>query len=167
MSEQQGTELLRKIETYRLSEAPKPPAKDFVMMGDPAHGGKYLRMNRPAGLDYWKLVHEIIQEPVEDRDRISLGLTLAPIKIERGRPFSPDARMQAILIEAEKIGHMMMINEAFSPRDIPAGITKELYAGRQWEDIQIMPNMTQHGPNYATERCNTVSAGAVETGNRF
>src|SRR4029077_2846947 len=97
---------------------------------------------------YWKLVHAIIQESVEDRDRVLLGLTLAPIKIERGKPFSPDARMQTILIEAERVGHLMMINEAFSPRDIPAGMEKYLFPGTQWEDIQIMPNMTQHGPNY-------------------
>jgi hypothetical protein len=44
-SEEQGTELLRKTQTYRLSDAANPPAKKFVLMGDPARGGKYLRMN--------------------------------------------------------------------------------------------------------------------------
>jgi hypothetical protein len=78
-SEEQGTELLRRIQTYPLSDAASPGAKNFVLMGDPAHGGLFLRMNRPVGLEYWKLVHELIQEPVEERDRILLGLTLAPI----------------------------------------------------------------------------------------
>jgi hypothetical protein len=149
MTEHQATEILRKIGTYRLSDAANPSAKVFVLMGDPAKGGKAFPMNRPVGLGYWEMVHGIIDgETIEDRDREQLG-TLASIGIERGKPFAPDARMQKILTEAEADGHAMMINEAFSPRYIPDNFTKkEMYPGTQWENIQIMPNMTQEGPNF-------------------
>jgi hypothetical protein len=87
-----GTELLKKIEVYPLSEATNPKPRTVVLMGDPAKGGKEFRMNRPKGLEYWKIVHDIINtETVESRDRINLG-ALAAIGIEAGQPFSPDAR---------------------------------------------------------------------------
>ncbi len=81
MSEKQATDILRKIQTYRLSDAANPPAKDFVLMGDPAKGGKEFRMNRPTGLEYWKMVHAIIDnETIEDRDRITLGTFAANLR---------------------------------------------------------------------------------------
>ena len=148
MSEKQATDILRKIQTYRLSDAANPPAKEFVLMGDPAKGGKEFRMNRPTGLEYWKMVHAIIDnETIEDRDRITLG-TFAAIGIERGKPFAPDERMQKILVGAERIGKLMMVNEAFSPRYVTDGVTKELYPGTQWENIQLLPSMSQEDQKY-------------------
>lgn len=147
MTKEQATDIFRKVRTYKLADAAKPPAKTLVLMGDPAAGGKTFRMNRPDGLDYWKLFHSIIdQETVEDRDRITLGM-LATIGIERGRPFAPDDRMSKILTDAEAVGKLVMINEAFSPRYAPQGVSKELYPGTQWENIQLLPSMTQEGPN--------------------
>jgi hypothetical protein len=55
--------------------------------------------------------------------------------------------MQEILIDAEQVGKLMMVNEAFSPRTVPDGVQKELYAGTRWENIQLLPSMTQEGPN--------------------
>jgi hypothetical protein len=148
MTEEQGTQLLQQIETYRLSDAANPPAKTFVLMGDPPNGGVELRMNRPSGLAYWKLLHRIInEETIDERDRIMLG-TLAAIGIERGKPFAPDARMEKLLVQAETMGMAMMINESFSPRYIPDGVVKELYPGTKWENIQLMPSMSQEGPNF-------------------
>lgn len=146
MTEAQAVALFRKLQTYRLADAANPAPKKLVLMGDPAKGGKPFRMQRPAGLDYWRMVHGIIDsETIEDRDRIMLG-SLSPIGIERGKPFQPDARMQKILVDAEQVGKLMMINEAFSPRTIPDGVEKELYKGTHWENIQLLPSMTQEGP---------------------
>ena len=148
MSADQAVEIFKKVQTYPLKDTAHPPAKTLVFMGDPAHGGKEFRMNRPSGIEYWKLVHDIIDnETVEDRDRITLG-RLAALGIERGQPFSPDEHAQKILIEAEQIGKVMMINESFSPRAVPRGLSKELYPGTHWENIQLLPDMTQEGPNY-------------------
>jgi hypothetical protein len=147
MTEEQATTLLRQIRTYRLADAVHAPPKTFVLMGDPAHGGKEFRMNRPTGLEYWRMVHALIDgETVEDRDRITLGM-LASIGIERGKPFAPDSRMQQLLVEAETVGKLMMVNEAFSPRYAPDGVTRELYPETQWENIQLLPSMSQEGPN--------------------
>jgi len=154
MPAEQAVELLRKTQTYRLADAAKPPAKTLMMMGDPAKGGKEFRMNRPAGLDYWHLLHDsLAQETVEPRDLISLG-SLAALGLERDQPFNPDQRMQKVLVDAEKVGRLMMINEAFSPRRYPEGISKAIYPGTHWENIQLLPDMTQAGPNYGyvTER---------------
>ena len=149
MTEKQGTELLQKIQTYRLSDAAKPTTKDFVLMGDPAKGGKEFRMNRPVGLDYWKMVHGIINaETVEDRDRMTLA-DLATIGIERDKPFAPDARLQKILVEGEQVGKLTMVNESFSPRYILDGVEKELYPGTQWENVLLLPSMAQEGPKYS------------------
>jgi hypothetical protein len=105
-------------------------------------------MNRPTGIAYWKLLHRIInEETIDERDRISLA-SLAAIGIERGKPFAPDARMEKLLVDAEKVGVAMMVNEAFSPRYIPDGVVKELYAGTKWENIQLLPSMSQEGPNF-------------------
>ena len=154
MTEAKALAIYRNLQTYRLSDAASPPRKTLVLMGDPASGGKAFRMNRPAGLEYWRLVHDLVnEETIEDRDRIMLG-SLSPIGIERGRPFAPDAKRQKLLIDAEQVGRLMMINEAFSPRTIPAGVEKELYPGTRWENIQLLPSMTQEGPNstYVTGR---------------
>jgi hypothetical protein len=42
-------------------------------------------------------------EPVDSLDPVTLGF-LASIGIEKGRPFAPDERMQAILTEAAVMG---------------------------------------------------------------
>ena len=147
MTQEQATANLKKLKTYRLADADNPPAKQFIMMGDPQKGGNEFRTPRLTGLDYWERVHEIINsEPVEDRDRIMLG-TLEGIGIERGEPFEPDARLTRILTEAEEVGLAMMINEAFSPRFAPKGVNQELYPGTHWENLQLLPDMTQEGPN--------------------
>ncbi len=154
MTPEQATALFKTVQTYRLADAANPPEKPLVLMGDPATGGKAFRMNRPTGLAYWQLVHDIIGgETIEDRDRIMLG-TIAEIGIARGKPFAPDARLQKLLVEGETVGKLAMINEAFSPRSIPDGVNKDLYPGTHWENIQLLPSMTQEGPasTYVTGR---------------
>lgn len=154
MNVSQATDLFRKVQTYRLADAAAPPAKKIVMMGDPNSGGKEFRMNRPAGIEYWRLVHDIISnETVEERDRIMLGI-LSELGIAPDKPFAPDDRMKKILIDAEHVGKLMMVNEAFSPRGYPSGIKKDIWPGTNWENIQLLPNLDQEGPNatYVTER---------------
>ena len=149
MTEAKAIELFKKVQTYRLADEASPPVKGLVLMGDPAKGGKEFRMNRPVGLEYWRMVHNIIdKETIEDRDRVTLD-SLAAVEVERGKPFAPDARMAKILTDAEQVGKLMMINEAFSPRAVPDGVVKELYTGTRWENIQLLPSMTQEGPNYS------------------
>ncbi len=148
MTPEKATSIFHNIQTYKLSDIDTKPTKALVLMGDPARGGKEFRMNRPTGIEYWKLVNYLVQEEVvEDRDRITLG-TLAGIGIEKGKPFRPVSRMEKILSEAETMGKMMMVNEAFSPRYATDGVEKELYKGRKWENIQLMPSMEQESENY-------------------
>lgn len=148
MSPEKATTIFQNIQTYKLSDIGTKPSKPLVLMGDPAKGGKEFRMNRPTGIEYWKLVDYLVQEEtVEERDRITLG-TMAGIGIEKGKPFKPDNRMEKILSEAETMGKQMMVNEAFSPRYAPDGVEKELYKGRKWENIQLLPSMEQESEKY-------------------
>jgi hypothetical protein len=144
----EGTRLLQQVHTYYLSDAADPPDKQFILMGNPKRGGALFKMNRPAGLDYWKLLHRVINsETVEERDRIILG-SLAAIGIEHGSSFTPDERMSRILTHAETIGKAILANESFSPRHDSRGHKKELYPGTYWERSPVMPCLSQEGPNH-------------------
>lgn len=148
MTPEKATTIFQNIQTYKLSDIGTKPSKPLVLMGDPAKGGKEFRMNRPTGIEYWKLVDYLVQEEtVEERDRITLG-TMAGIGIEKGKPFKPDNRMEEILSDAEAMGKQMMVNEAFSPRYAPDGVEKELYKGKKWENIQLLPSMEQESEKY-------------------
>jgi hypothetical protein len=51
----------------------------------------------PRGLAYWEKLSEIInEEPVREVDKAWMAMLL-PLGIEKGKPFTPDARQQAIL----------------------------------------------------------------------
>ena len=73
-------------------------------------------MNRQHGIEYWKQINEVIQDLiVEERDLYALSM-LREVGIEKGKSFEPDERMTQILLEAERIGHSMLVNEAFQIR---------------------------------------------------
>src|SRR5689334_11479114 len=53
-----------------------------------------------TSLDYWKVLHEVIEtEPVYEPYRDAYG-ELAVLGIARGKPFAPDTRMRRILEQA-------------------------------------------------------------------
>jgi hypothetical protein len=67
-------------------------------------------------LDYWKELHEIIEsEPPYEPYHVMYG-ELAPLGIEKGKPFTPDARMTAILEKAAKIANAQMRVQSFADR---------------------------------------------------
>ena len=99
-------------------------------MGAPVAGGEEFQKDRPTGIDYWGIVDCLVQEEtMEEQNRITLG-TLAGIGIEKGKPFKPGSMMEKILSEAETVGKLTMVNEAFSPRHAPDGAEKDLCSGQ-------------------------------------
>jgi outer membrane protein OmpA-like peptidoglycan-associated protein len=61
-------------------------------------------MVNPADFRYWELLNQAVQEePSESLDQIRLGFW-ASVGIEKGKPFTPNARMKAILTEAAAVG---------------------------------------------------------------
>ena len=84
---------------YPLSKAANPPANTFVNVS-----GKAFSTLAPADYKFWEYLNEVVQgEPSESLDPVSLGF-YASIGIEKGKPFTPDARMKKILTEAAAVG---------------------------------------------------------------
>jgi hypothetical protein len=94
-------------------------------------------------LDYWAGLAEIIdEEPAIERDRIILGM-LAPLGIEKGKPFEPDARQQRILIEAANVGEVMARTIGFEKR-----FTNSLvWPKRHWEISLLLQETSQELPH--------------------
>ena len=110
----QGREaMLAKIRLYPVSKRATPPATRVLTLG----GGASLAI-APRGLVYWeKLARWINEEPVQERDRIMMGM-LKSLGIEKGRPFNPDARMKKILTEATLVGEAMAKANDFDKRQM-------------------------------------------------
>jgi hypothetical protein len=84
---------------YLLLQADNPPANNFVNVSN-------MEFSTIAPCDYrfWEYLNEVVQgEPIESSDRVSLGY-FASIGIEKGKPFTPDARMLKILTDAAVVG---------------------------------------------------------------
>src|SRR6185436_3235196 len=86
-----------------------------------------------GNLDYWKKLHEIIQyEPPLDEFRAMYG-QLAALGIERGKPFSPNQKMRALLELAAKEGLDEMLVEAFAS-ERPE---RMVWNDRRWEWVTL------------------------------
>ena len=67
--------------------------------------GKAFNTIHAMDFSYFEEVNEVVQEELPSAiDPETLGL-LASIGIEKGKPFAPDQRMKAILIEAASVGN--------------------------------------------------------------
>lgn len=84
---------------YPLSEAHNPTANSFINVSGKDFCGIF-----PSDYRFWEYLNEVVQkEPTESSDKVSLGY-FASIGIEKGKPFTPDARMKKILNEATVVG---------------------------------------------------------------
>ena len=120
-----GVDLVKKhTRAYRLADAANPPAMKFVNVS-----GKDFCTVAPADDAFWTLLNEVVQEePSESLDPIRLGF-YASIGIEKGKPFTPDARMKKILTEAAKVGDATARAIAFRMRQKVAFY----YEGSSWQ----------------------------------
>lgn len=70
----------------------------------------------PRGLDYWRLLSEIInEEPVREIDKPWMEM-LAPLGIAKGQDFDPDDRQKEILLKGAAMGELMTRNLQVNPR---------------------------------------------------
>lgn len=112
------------LEIYPLEAAANPPAMEFANMSG-------LVMNTIHANNekfYEELDHVIQKEPVGFIDPELRGL-VAAIGIEKGKPFAPDARMQAILEDAAAVGNATARAMTLDGRDPEAF----LYDGSHWK----------------------------------
>ena len=111
------------LKVYPLSGADAPPEMEFVSMS-----GKVFNTIHANDFSFFEELNRVIQrEPIGVIDAETRGL-LASVGIEKGLPFSPDERMQAILTEAVAVGNATARTIDFRPRD-PETL---VYDDRRW-----------------------------------
>ena len=100
------------LKVYSLAQADNPPAMKYVdgstVPFNTIHANTY---------EFYEELHTVIdREPVDFVEPQLLGMASA-IGIQKGKPFEPDARMQAILEEAVAVGNATARAIWLKPRD--------------------------------------------------
>ena len=95
-----GVDSVKKnLRVYPLSQAANPPETKFINIS-----GKAVNTIGPGNYSAFEYLNRVIQdEPSDALDPYTLGV-FAAIGVEKGKPFTPDARLKKILIEAAAVG---------------------------------------------------------------
>jgi hypothetical protein len=108
---------------YPLSAAANPPPATFVNTS-----GMQFNTIHANDFHFYEEINSVIQhEPADAFDPEIVGL-FAAIGIKKDKPFAPDARMKAILIDAVAVANATARAILFAPRDERV----KLYSDRQW-----------------------------------
>ncbi len=130
---------LKQMKVYPLARKDNPPAMSFFNASTiPAD------IVFKTDLRFWETLHRALErEPIREQDKAMLGM-LAPLGIEKGKPFKPDDRARAILERAAKKGLEMARTITFQSRSPRATI----YEGKQWERVFVAEDVTFNTPTY-------------------
>jgi hypothetical protein len=111
----------KRIKLYPLSQAANPPPTKFVDASDVV-----FEANIPYDARFFDSLNRMVQsEPWLTRDKAMID-PLRTIGIEKGKPFSPDAKTRAILDGAAKQAH------AWLEAKYEALFTLPYYEGTRW-----------------------------------
>ncbi|MEB3324774.1 MAG: DUF1254 domain-containing protein [Cyanobacteriota bacterium] len=128
---------VRQHRLYGWNQRANPPATRFHEVS-----GRPWDSAQPADLSYWRLLSELYaNEPVAPRDRMMFGM-LAPLGLNPGQPFNPDARQVKILGEAAQLGDLMARTIAYEKRTPGATV----YPGKHWE-YAVLFDLDQESPD--------------------
>ena len=117
----------KKIKIFPLSSAASPRLVQLIDKTNDKVDLTCLRWEN--NIQYWEKVHKVIEEePALEQYRAMYGV-LAALGIEKGKPFTPDARMKKILEEAAKKGQKQMLVAAFAS----GRADKTVWTDRKWE----------------------------------
>ena len=100
------------LEVYPLADASSPPAMEFINIS-----GKQVNTVLPNDDSFFEKLHGLIQGEPDDYLGAEAKGMMAAVGIEKGQPFAPDDRMQAILADAAAIGNAGARAVSYSPRD--------------------------------------------------
>jgi hypothetical protein len=93
----------KRIKLYPLSQAANPPATTFVDAIDVVYNSTI-----PYDLRFFQSLDRVVQvEPWLTRDKLMIDM-LKSIGIEKGKPFNPDAKSEAILTSAAREAHAVL-----------------------------------------------------------
>ncbi|MDO9024294.1 DUF1254 domain-containing protein [Zwartia sp.] len=102
---------VKTLRLYPYAQRDNPPVTRFLK----PEGRKWSQVP-PRGLAYWERLADILnREPVAERDRFFMAM-LAPLGIEKGKPFKPDERQKKLLMEATFVGESMAMAISFDKR---------------------------------------------------
>ena len=128
---------VRQHRLYGWNQRANPPLSRYEEVG-----GRPWQSAQPADLSYWRLLSELYaNEPVAPRDRMMFGL-LAPLGLNAGQPFKPDARQARILGEAAQLGDLMARTIAYDKRTPGATV----YPDKRWE-YAVLFDLNQESPD--------------------
>jgi hypothetical protein len=135
---------IKTMRIYPLADAADPPPIQFVNVS----GRKATLLpvgDNLGGLAYFeKLARFVQREPVREQDKQFLGM-LAGFGIEKGKPFSPDDRLKAILARAARAGRAMAAALSFDSRHP----NKLRWPGTsQWEELLQTEHPDFVNPSY-------------------
>lgn len=119
--------LLKTVKFYRLGSEENLAALDWIDIGNTYI--QFTAFDWENNLDYWKVLHGIIdREPPYEPYRMEYG-RLASLGIEKGKPFAPDARLTGILERAARMANSQMRVQSFADRRQD----RQAWPDRQWE----------------------------------
>jgi hypothetical protein len=125
--------MLKTVKLYPLNNAAAASKVTWFDMGDKHIDFTPVPIEKT--IDYWKQLADVInREPAYEAYRMEYGL-LASLGIEKGKPFSPDARMQGILVKAAQIANDQMRVQSFADRR-PDRVA---WPDRKWEWATLRP----------------------------
>jgi hypothetical protein len=128
---------LRSIKIYPLSSAAEPQLLRYVDTSSMTMDATLLRWE--DNIQFWQVLHRVISaEPLVPQYQPMYGL-LSELGIEKGQPFSPDARMTSILERAAKTGRDQMLVSAFAS----ARPDRLNWPDRRWEWVGLTPGSAQ------------------------
>ena len=94
--------LLKNVHIFPYAERGNPKPRGYI-----TPNGKSWSAAHPRGMEYWQRLSDIInKEPVFERDRFFMAM-LAPLGIEKGKPFKPTDDQTRILKEGVLVGEAM------------------------------------------------------------
>ena len=132
------------LKIYPLDQATQPKKMKFTN-----GSGKFFNTVHANDYKFYQeLWHVLQKEPVSFLDPELRGQASA-IGLQKGKPFSPDARMKAILKDAVQVGNATARSIAFKTRDKSA----YFFEGKQWftgfigRDYQWLKDQGKGGRN--------------------
>ena len=112
------------LKVYPLSQAANPPEMEFVNAS-----GRAFNTVHANDFSFFEELHSVIdREPIEMLEPQLRGV-FASIGIQKGQPFSPDARMKALLARAAEVANATARTIFWYTRDESAF----LYEGSNWK----------------------------------
>lgn len=128
---------LEAVKVYPLSTAADPKPIKVVDTSKLKMDSTSLRWE--DNIQFWEVLHRIIEEePLIDKYQAMYGL-LGALGIEKGKPFQPDERMNAILAKAAKDGRDQLLVSAYDS----ARADRVNWPDRKWEWVGLVPDSAQ------------------------